>query len=223
MTKRVLDVGNCGPDFGTISQFLADKYGCDVDQAHGAEDTLAALRSHDYALVLVNRKLDRDYSDGIEIIRQMKADEALRKVPVMLVTNYPEHQDAAEQAGAVYWYQSDGATPPSFTEHTVSSDVASADAVFVADVDHDGSVDVLSASSVPGSVSDNDKVAWHRNDGALTPSWTETVIDSTTEGLNALIKKVKRIAAGFRRFDHYRLRVLLYTGGCNWNLLGQHP
>jgi hypothetical protein len=32
--------------------------------------------------------------------------------------------------------------------------------------------------------------------------------------------KVKRIAAGFRKFAHYRLRVLLHAGGCNWDLLG---
>ncbi|MBA2338171.1 MAG: transposase [Acidimicrobiia bacterium] len=37
-----------------------------------------------------------------------------------------------------------------------------------------------------------------------------------TEGLNLLVKKVKRCGHGFKRFDHYRLRVLLHTGGINW-------
>ena len=54
----------------------------------------------DIDLVVVNRKLDMDYSDGIEIIRQIKAEPALAATPVMLITNYPEHQDAAEQLGA---------------------------------------------------------------------------------------------------------------------------
>ena len=36
-----------------------------------------------------------------------------------------------------------------------------------------------------------------------------------------LIKKIKRVGHGFRSFANYRLRVLLYTGGCNWALLGQ--
>jgi transposase len=49
-------------------------------------------------------------------------------------------------------------------------------------------------------------LAWH----------TTGVSNGPTEGLNSLIKKVKRIAAGFRNFAHYRLRVLLHTGGCNW-------
>ena len=37
-----------------------------------------------------------------------------------------------------------------------------------------------------------------------------------TEGLNLCVKKVKRCAHGMRRFDHYRLRVLLHTGGVTW-------
>jgi transposase len=37
-----------------------------------------------------------------------------------------------------------------------------------------------------------------------------------TEGLNLLTKKVKRCGHGFVNFEHYRLRVLLYTGGVTW-------
>ncbi len=49
---------------------------------------------------MVNRKLDIDYTDGLEIIRQIKADPQLAAVPCMLVTNYAEHQQAAVAAGA---------------------------------------------------------------------------------------------------------------------------
>lgn len=37
-----------------------------------------------------------------------------------------------------------------------------------------------------------------------------------TEGLNLVIKKVKRAGHGFRRFDNYRLRCLLHAGGITW-------
>ena len=37
-----------------------------------------------------------------------------------------------------------------------------------------------------------------------------------TEGLNLLIKKVKRAGHGFTNFTNYRLRILLHTGGVNW-------
>jgi CheY-like chemotaxis protein len=101
MAKRVLDVGQCGPDHATIRAFLTRHFDCEIVQAHGPEDTLAQLRGGRFDLVLVNRKLDQDYSDGIEIIRQVKGDPAIADVAMMLVTNYPEHQAAAIAEGAV--------------------------------------------------------------------------------------------------------------------------
>ncbi len=40
-----------------------------------------------------------------------------------------------------------------------------------------------------------------------------------TEGANCMIKRVKRIGCGFKNFGHYRIRVLLYAGKPNWDLL----
>jgi len=58
------------------------------------------LREGTFDLVLVNRVLDADGSDGVEIIEQMKSEPALESIPVMLVTNYLEHQERAVEAGA---------------------------------------------------------------------------------------------------------------------------
>lgn len=101
MPKRVLDVGQCGPDHATIRSYFTRNFDCEVVQTHGADDTLAQLKGGNFDLVLINRKLDADYSDGIEILQKIKADAAIAAVPVMLVTNYSEHQDAAIAAGAV--------------------------------------------------------------------------------------------------------------------------
>jgi hypothetical protein len=52
-------------------------------------------------------------------------------------------------------------------------------------------------------------VAWHR----------ASVSNGPTEATNNLIKRIKRIKRvgfGFRRFAHYRLRVLLHAGRPNW-------
>jgi transposase len=51
--------------------------------------------------------------------------------------------------------------------------------------------------------------AWHR----------AHVSNGPTEAANNLIKRVKRIAFGFTRFRNYRIRVLLYAGRPNWDLL----
>ena len=100
MTKHVLSVGQCVPDTSALTSFLQSHFDVDVSSSDVADDTLAALRSGAFDLVLINRKLDRDYSDGIDIVRSMKADSALAEIPVMLVTNFGEHQDAAVEAGA---------------------------------------------------------------------------------------------------------------------------
>ena len=51
--------------------------------------------------------------------------------------------------------------------------------------------------------------AWHR----------ARVSNGPTEAANNLIKRVKRVAFGFRRFAHYRIRALLYAGKPDWALL----
>jgi uncharacterized protein (DUF849 family) len=56
-------------------------------------------------------------------------------------------------------------------------------------------------------------LAWHTTGASNGP----------TEGLNSIIKKIKRVAAGFTNFAHYRTRILLAIGGCDWNLIPHHP
>ena len=58
-------------------------------------------------------------------------------------------------------------------------------------------------------------LAWH----------TAQVTNGPTEGMNNLIKRIKRVGFGFRRFDHYRIRVLLYAGRPNWDATrtASHP
>jgi transposase len=64
--------------------------------------------------------------------------------------------------------------------------------------------------------------------GRMLKQWREPILawhttgasNGPVEGFNQVIKKVKRIAAGFRKFEHYRTRILLATGGCNWALIG---
>ncbi len=99
--KQVLDVGNCNPDHAAITALLNKHFDVAIDRAKLPADAMSQLKSKVYDLVLVNRKLDEDYSEGIEIIRQIKADVALQQVPAMLITNFAEHQDAAEAAGAL--------------------------------------------------------------------------------------------------------------------------
>ena len=100
MTKRVLSVGQCSFDDAAINRMITSNFDARVAGVDSAAETLRELRKNPADLVLVNRKLDADYSDGLEIIKQIKADPELAKTPCMLVTNYAEHQQQAVDAGA---------------------------------------------------------------------------------------------------------------------------
>ena len=116
MKKLVLDVGQCQMDHGALRRLIEGKFAAEVTQANSAEQALDQLRSRQFDLVLVNRKLDADYSDGLEIIKQIKADPELSGVNVMLVTNYAEHQEQAVAAGAAPGFGKSELTSPATLE-----------------------------------------------------------------------------------------------------------
>jgi len=80
---------------------LTSNFGAEVIQTDGLADTLTALQENSIDLVLINRKLDNDYSDGIVILEQIKSKPDYSDLPVMLITNYEEHQAKAVALGAL--------------------------------------------------------------------------------------------------------------------------
>lgn len=58
----------------------------------------------------------------------------------------------------IAWYESDGGSPPTFTEHTITTGAWGARSVFAADLEGDGDMDVLS-----GTQRDHD-IVWYVND-----------------------------------------------------------
>jgi hypothetical protein len=85
---------------------------------------------------------------------------------------------ASQYDGKIAWYENNGASPPVWTAHTISTAADGAHSVFAADVDGDGDMDVLSASSL------DNKIAWYENNGASPPSWTVRTI--STAAANAM-------------------------------------
>jgi CheY-like chemotaxis protein len=102
MAKRVLSVGQCAADHGSIERTLQRAFGADVVAADTAAEALTELRGPEpsFALVLVNRVFDADDGSGLELIRRIKDEGELRATPVMLVSNLADAQAAAEAAGA---------------------------------------------------------------------------------------------------------------------------
>jgi hypothetical protein len=80
----------------------------------------------------------------------------------------------------IAWFENDGASPPGWTARTISTTADGANSVFATDVDGDGDVDALSASS------GDDKIAWYENNGASPPGWTARTISTAADGAQAV-------------------------------------
>jgi CheY-like chemotaxis protein len=98
--KRVLSVGQCFADHGSLLRTFRTHFGAEVVGADSAPEALALLEREAFDLVLVNRIFDADGGPGLDLIRQLMQEPLRGRVPVMLVSNYDWAQEEAVQAGA---------------------------------------------------------------------------------------------------------------------------
>lgn len=113
--KRVLDVGNCDPDHGAIRRLLLRHFDVSIDRVMFVEEARLALSSEKYDLVLVNRLIFADQSDGLNLVKAMQASE-LRTTPVMMISNHADAQRRAVAAGAVPGFGKRGLEDPETIE-----------------------------------------------------------------------------------------------------------
>lgn len=104
MSRTVLSVGQCRPDGAAIAHYMKANFAATVIAVDLPDQALAALEANAIDLVLINRKLDIDMSDGLEILKSIRTSSSKRNVPVMLVSNYPDWQEKAVQMGATYGF-----------------------------------------------------------------------------------------------------------------------
>ena len=69
----------------------------------------------------------------------------------------------------IAWYKNNGAVDPTWTASDIATSADNARSVFVADMDGDGDMDILSANH------DDDTIAWYENSAACTVSDTFVV------------------------------------------------
>jgi two-component system chemotaxis response regulator CheY len=102
MSKKILLVGHCGPDSSflrlTIKKSAKDAEILSADDGAGLTRTLEA---GEIDLVLFNRELGFGFEPdtGVEMIRVLRQTQPDLKM--ILVSNYPDAQQAAEAAGAL--------------------------------------------------------------------------------------------------------------------------
>lgn len=101
MAKKVLDVGQCNPDHSSISTVLSQNFDVDVVRAHSYDQAIELAGETSFDLILINRILDADGTEGMKILKALKEASASSEVPVMIVSNYEDAQAAAIKSGAV--------------------------------------------------------------------------------------------------------------------------
>ena len=101
MSKKVALVGHCGPDSSylrmTITSAIKDAKVLSAD-----DDTeLTQVLGEDVDLLLFNRELGYGFAEteGVKVIEKLRA--SYPELRMMLISNYPEAQEAAVAAGAM--------------------------------------------------------------------------------------------------------------------------
>lgn len=98
--RRVLLVGHCAADTASLQRMLGSHFSAKVDSAGTRREAIATAQQFAFDLVLVNRILDRDGSEGLEVIREWFATPAIADTPLMLISNFESAQQEAVEAGA---------------------------------------------------------------------------------------------------------------------------
>ncbi len=101
MPKTIALVGHCGPDSSFLKMAVrAAAPGSTVVMADDDAE-LAKVAAGEPDLLLFNRVMEVGFAteSGVELIRALKSERPALKV--MLVSNYPDAQQAAVEAGAL--------------------------------------------------------------------------------------------------------------------------
>ena len=102
MAKKVLLVGHCGPDSSYLRMAVRKaEPGAEILMADDPRELTAAFAKGEIDLILFNRELGYGWDQpmGVDVIRQLKLTMPHQRM--MLVSNYPDAQQAAEAAGAL--------------------------------------------------------------------------------------------------------------------------
>ena len=99
--NHILVVGQCDADQSRIEQVIGGHYEVKVLRSDSHDDALIQIQNSSFDLVLINRILDKTQTEGLELIRELKSNDATAEVPVMLISNYDTAQSDAISAGAV--------------------------------------------------------------------------------------------------------------------------
>jgi CheY-like chemotaxis protein len=88
-------------DHSHIRRVLLRNFAVEVTPVHDPAEVPQRVQEGNVVLVLVNRIIDQDRTEGLDLVRDLQLRDTTRDVPVMLVSDREQAQAAAVAAGAV--------------------------------------------------------------------------------------------------------------------------
>jgi two-component system chemotaxis response regulator CheY len=102
MSRTILSVDD-SPSVRQMVSFTLQRAGYSVTEACDGRDALTKLRVGEADMVIAD--LNMPNMDGLELIRQLRAEPRYRYVPIVMLTteSEPERKAAGRAAGATGW------------------------------------------------------------------------------------------------------------------------
>ncbi len=105
--SKVLCVGFCHVDRNNLEAMITYHFSAEVNEAHTAEEAKLLLSGSPYDLVLINKLLDGDRREGMELVQSLKENGILKDMPFMVISNRKDVQATAVSSGALSGFGKD--------------------------------------------------------------------------------------------------------------------
>lgn len=168
-TKHVID---------THLDYVFGVFACDIDNDDDC-DILGAAEEGDEIVLYRN-------DGGIPINwTRVVIDDAFDGATNIFATDIDGDFDidvvgSAWHANEIAWWRNDGGNPILWHKYTIRTEFAFAHEVYCHDLDNDGDMDILGASS------EDHQIAWWRNNGGNPVRWTEQIIGDNFWGAKSV-------------------------------------
>lgn len=101
---KILSTGQCNFDHAKISHAFKKAFDVKIERAHTGQDTFDYLNQNHKEqpdVILINRIIDRDGSEGVELIKKIRNNSEYDNISLILVSDLEPAQQAAQNAGAI--------------------------------------------------------------------------------------------------------------------------
>jgi DNA-binding NtrC family response regulator len=96
--KNVLLVGQCNYDGPRIKEILESNFNVSVDDIKTISEAKKMLVDSSYKLVLVNRIIDLNHEEGIQLVDHVVKEH--KSIPIILLSNHDDALATAVEHGA---------------------------------------------------------------------------------------------------------------------------